>query len=320
MEYRQLGGSGLMVPALSLGTGTFGGKGEFFKSWGATDVAEATKLVDICLDAGLNMFDSADIYSKGAAEEILGQAIKGRRHQVLISTKGTFRSGPGPNDVGSSRFHITQAVDGSLRRLGTDYIDLYYQHYPDRSTPIEETLEAMSDLVSQGKVRYIASSNVTGWQIADADHLARERGLQRFTGCQIEWSLLNRAVETDIVPACRHFDVGVVPYFPLASGMLTGKHTRGKVAPGSRMEAPYFASVLTDENWDKVERLTAVAEARGHTILELAVCWLLSQDGVSSVLTGATKPEQVTANVEASTWRLGNDDLAAVAEALAGTG
>ena len=309
MEYRQLGRSGLTVSTVGLGCNNFGMR---------IDAEATADVVHQALEDGITFFDTAEMYGGGKSEEFLGAALGKRRDEVVIATKFGGPKGPGPDQAPGSRRNAVRACEESLRRLGTDYIDLYYQHYPDPLTPIEETLEALSDLVGQGKVRYVASSNVTGWQIADADHLARELGLQRFTGCQIEWSLLNRAVETEVVPACRRFGLGVVPYFPLASGMLTGKHARGKVAPGSRMEASYFASVLTDENWDKVERLTAMAEDRGHTILELAVCWLLSQEGVSSVLTGATKPEQVSANVAASAWRLGNDDLAAVAEALAG--
>ena len=311
MEYRQLGRSGLTVSAVGLGCNNFGMR---------IGADETAAVVHQALESGITFFDTAEMYGGGQSEEFLGDALGARRHEAVIATKfgaprsaGTFAPG--------SRRSIIRACEGSLRRLGTDYIDLYYQHYPDPTTPIEETLEALTDLVGQGKVRYVASSNVVGWQIADADHLAAERGLQRFTGCQVEWSLLQRSVETEIVPACQRFGVGIVPYFPLASGLLTGKYTRGQEFPeGSRLAAsPYFAAVATDENWDKVERLTAAAEARGHTILELAMSWLLAQDGVSSVIAGATKPEQVVANVDAGAWRLDGDDLAAVAEALAGT-
>jgi aryl-alcohol dehydrogenase-like predicted oxidoreductase len=309
MEYRQLGRSGLTVSAVGLGCNNFGMRID----------AEATdKVVHQSLDEGITFFDTAEMYGGGKSEEFLGAALGARRDEVVIATKFG-----GPRSAGvyapGSRRNVVNAVEGSLRRLGTDHIDLYYQHYPDPNTPIEETLEALTDLVGQGKVRYVASSNVTGWMVADADHLAANRGLQRFTGCQIEWSLLNRGVEAEIVPACRRFGLGVVPYFPLASGLLTGKHQRGvPFAEDSRMSNAYFASAATDENWDRIERLTKVAEDAGHTILELAICWLLSQDGVSSVLTGATKPEQVTSNVASSEWRLSNTELAAVAEALAG--
>ena len=308
MEYRQLGRSGLTVSALGLGCNNFGMR---------IDAELSAAVVHQSLEDGITFFDTAEMYGGGKSEEFLGTALGKRRDEVVIATKF---GGPGSAGVFApgARRNIIRACEDSLRRLGTDYIDLYYQHYPDLKTPIEETLEALTDLVGQGKVRYIASLNVVGWQIADADHLAAERGLQRFTGCQIEWSLLNRAVEAEIVPACRHFDLGVVPYFPLASGLLTGKYHRGQEFPvGSRLAASsYFAAVATDENFDRVERLTSVAGDSGRTILELAICWLLSQEGVSSVLTGATSAEQVTANVNASEWRLTGDELTAVAEAL----
>lgn len=195
MEYRQLGGSGFSVPVLSLGTGTFGGQGEFFKAWGGSDVAEATRLVDICLEAGLNMFDSADGYSGGAAEEILGQAIRGRRDQVIISTKATFRRGPGPNDVGSSRHHLLRAVEGSLRRLGTDYIDLFQLHAFDAKTPIEETLQTLDDLVRTGKIRYIGCSNFSGWHLMKSLAISDRNGLARYVAHQAYYSLIGRDYE-----------------------------------------------------------------------------------------------------------------------------
>ena len=310
MEYRQLGRSGLTVSAVGLGCNNFGMR---------IDADASTEVVNQSIESGITFFDTAEMYGGGKSEEFLGNALGKRRDEVVIATKFGGPKGPGPGQAPGSRRNAIRTCEDSLRRLGTDYIDLYYLHYPDALTPIEETLEALSDLVGQGKVRYIASSNLLGWQIAEADHAATDGGLQRFIGSQIEWSLLNRAVEHEVVPACRRYDVGVVPYFPLASGLLTGKHQRGvPFAEDSRMSAPYFAAVATDANWDKIERLTKVAEDSGHTILELAICWLLSQDGVSSVLTGATKPEQVVANVAAGEWRLTNQELAAVAEALAG--
>ena len=309
MEYRQLGRSGLTVSALGLGCNNFGMRIDHDLSVGVVHQA---------LEDGVTFFDTAEMYGGGKSEEYLGAALGKRRDEVVIATKFGGPKGPGPQQAPGSRRNAIRACEDSLRRLGTDYIDLYYQHYPDRLTPIEETLEAMTELVRQGKVRYIASSNVTGWQIADAEHLSRQHHLERFTGCQIEWSLLNRAVEADIVPACRHFGLGVVPYLPLASGLLTGKYKKGEEFPvGSRLaSSSYFSSIATDENFDRVERLTAVAGESGRTILELAICWLLSQDGVGSVLTGATSAEQVTANVNAAEWRLDADELAAVAEAL----
>lgn len=311
MEYRQLGRSGLTVSAVGLGCNNFGMR---------IDADQAKAVVHAALDAGITFFDTAEMYGGGKSEEFLGAALAGHRHEAVVATKFGGAGSGGVHSPGS-RANVIRACDDSLRRLGTDHIDLYYQHYTDPNTPVEETLEALTDLVAQGKVRYIASSNVDGWMIADADHLARERGLQRFTGCQVEWSLLHREVETEVVPACKHFGIGIVPYFPLASGLLTGKYRRREPFPeGSRLASlPYFASVATDENWDKVERLTAAAAARGHTILELAVSWLLGQDGVSSVLTGATGAEQVTANVAAAGWHLDEDDRTEVAAALAGT-
>jgi aryl-alcohol dehydrogenase-like predicted oxidoreductase len=310
MEYRQLGRSGLTVSAVGLGCNNFGMR---------IDADASAEVVAQSIESGITFFDTAEMYGGGKSEEFLGAALGKQRDDVVIATKFGGPKGPGPGQAPGSRRNVIRACEESLRRLGTDYIDLYYQHYPDPLTPIDETLEALSDLVGQGKVRYVASSNVAGWQIADADHTAVDRGLPRFVGCQIEWSLLNRAVETEIVPACRRYGVGVVPYFPLASGLLTGKYTRGEDFPeGSRLGASsYFASVATDANFDRVERLTAAAEGRGHTILELAICWLLAQDGVSSVLTGATKAEQVVANVAAASWRMDADDLAAVNEAFA---
>ncbi|MCB0913799.1 MAG: aldo/keto reductase, partial [Propionibacteriaceae bacterium] len=303
------------VPVLSLGTGTFGGQGEFFKAWGGSDVAEATRLVDICLEAGLNMFDSADGYSGGAAEEILGQAIRGRRDQVIISTKATFRRGPGPNDVGSSRHHLLRAVEGSLRRLGTDYIDLFQLHAFDAKTPIEETLEAMSELVAEGKVRYLGSSNLSAWQVVDADWISRTAGLQRFVSAQNEYSLYNRAAEAELVPACERVGVGILPYFPLAYGLLTGKYHRGEAAPeGTRLARTDQAKRLAGADWDRIEALAAFADARGIPMLTLAIGGLLAQPAVGSVISGATRPEQVVANAEAAAWEPSASDLAELAE------
>src|SRR3954454_23473899 len=218
MNYRQLGRSGLTVSAVGLGCNNFGMR---------IDADATTAVVQQAIESGITFFDTAEMYGGGKSEEFLGAALGKQREDVVIATKFGGPKGPGPQQAPGSRRHVIRACEDSLRRLGTDYIDLYYLHYPDPNTPIEETLEALTDLVGQGKVRYVASSNVTGWMVADADHVASQAGLQRFTGCQIEWSLLNRAVETEIVPACRKFELGVVPYFPLASGLLTGKHKRG---------------------------------------------------------------------------------------------
>jgi aryl-alcohol dehydrogenase-like predicted oxidoreductase len=232
MEYRQLGGSGFMVPALSLGTGTFGGGNEFFKSWGSTDVAEATRLVDVCLDARLTMFDSADVYSGGLAEEILGQAIKGRRNQLLISTKGSFRLGTGPNDIGSSRFHLLQAVDASLRRLGTDYIDLYQLHGFDAKSPVEEVLGTLGDLVRAGKIRYIGCSNFSGWHLMKSLAASDRYGWPRYVAHQAYYSLVGRDYEWELMPLALDQKVGAVVWSPLGWGRLGGKIRRGQSLPG----------------------------------------------------------------------------------------
>ena len=231
MEYRLLGASGFKVPALSLGTGTFGGSNEFFKAWGDTDVSGATRLVDICLDAGLNMFDSADVYSGGTAEEVLGRAIKGRRHQVILSTKATFRNGEGPNDVGSSRFHLTQAVDGCLRRLGTDYIDLFQIHGFDALTPVQETLRALDDLVTAGRIRYIGCSNFSGWHLMKSLAVSERHGWARYVAHQAYYSLIGREYEWELMPLAVDQNVGCVVWSPLGWGRLTGKIARGKPLP-----------------------------------------------------------------------------------------
>src|ERR1700729_3708935 len=231
MEFRQLGGSGFKVPALTFGTGTFGGGNEFFRAWGSSDVAEATRLVDICLEAGLNMFDSADVYSQGLAEEILGQAIKRRRDQVLISTKGTFRMGPGPNDVGSSRHHLTTAVESSLQRLGTDYIDLYQLHAFDALTPVEEALETLDELVRVGKIRYIGCSNFSGWHLMKSLAISEKYGLTRYVAHQAYYSLVGRHYEWELMPLALDQKVGTVVWSPLGWGRLTGKIRRGHPLP-----------------------------------------------------------------------------------------
>jgi aryl-alcohol dehydrogenase-like predicted oxidoreductase len=302
MEIRKVGRSGLGTSVLGLGCNNFGMR---------IGPDETKLVVHAALDAGITMFDTAEMYGGGKSEEFLGAALAeaGRRDDVVIATKF------GRANVGGSRTEIIKACERSLRRLGTDHIDLYYQHYVDRTVPIEETLAALTTLVQQGKVRYLGSSNVAGWQLAEADHTAAERGLERFVATQMEWSLLNRAVETEVVPAARRYGLGLVSYFPLASGLLTGKYRRGEDAPeGTRFAAmPFFANVATDANWDKVEALTAFAEARGRSLTELALGWVASQPETGCVLVGATKPEQVAANAEAIAWRLDAEELAEVA-------
>jgi len=324
MEYRQLGGSGFKVPVLSLGTGTFGGGGEFFKAWGASDVAEATRLVDICLEAGLNLFDSADIYSKGMAEEILGQAIKGRRDQVLISTKGTFRFGEGPNDVGSSRFHLTRAIDGSLKRLGTDYIDLYQLHGFDAVTPIEEVLMTLNDFVRAGKIRYIGCSNFSGWHLMKSLAIADRHGLARYVAHQAYYSLAGRDYEWELMPLGLDQKVGAVVWSPLGWGRLTGKIRRGQpLPPDSRLNSKVVQDagppVDNEFLYQIVDALDVVAQETGKTVPQVALNWLLQRPTVATIIVGARNEEQLRQNLGAVGWNLTPDQVAKLDEASSRT-
>ena len=311
MKYRRLGNSGLQVSLAGLGTNNFGMR---------LDYDGSKAVVDAALDAGINFFDTADIYGGGRSEEFLGKALGARREDVLIATKFAMPVGEGPFTRGGSRHYIEKAVARSLKRLGTDYIDVYQMHQPDPHTPIEETLDALSDLVHRGVVRYLGHSNFNGWQIADADWTARAKGYPRFVSAQNEWSLLERKIEAEIMPACRQFGLGQLPFFPLASGFLTGKYQRGEDLPeGTRLAAwqqamPARIGALTsDTNWDKLDALTKFAEDHGHTILDLALSWLASDGAVSSVIAGATKAAQIEANVAATlSWELSAADFAAV--------
>lgn len=315
MQYRRLGNSGLQVSLAGLGTNNFGMR---------LDYEQSKSVVDAALDAGINFFDTADIYGGGKSEEYLGRALGSRREDVLIATKFAMPVGEGPFTRGGSRHYIEKAVARSLKRLGTDYIDVYQMHQPDSETPIAETLEALTDLVHRGVVRYIGHSNFTGWQIADADWTARSRGLERFVSAQNEWSLLQRKIEPEIMPACRQFGLGQLPFFPLASGFLTGKYRRGEELPeGTRLAAwaqampGRVAQMTAEDNFNKLEALTGFAEERGHTILDLALSWLASDPAVSSVIAGATRPEQIEANVAAThSWELTTEDYAAVDQIL----
>jgi len=309
MEQRQLGRSGLMVPALTLGTGTFGGGNEFFKAWGASDVAEAKRLIDICLEAGLTMFDSADGYSNGMAEEILGAAIKGRRSQVLISTKGSFRRGPGPNDVGSSRHYLPRAVDASLRRLGTDYIDLYQLHAFDAVTPVEEVLGTLDDLVRAGKIRYIGCSNFSGWHLMKSLALSERHGLARYVAHQAYYSLVGRDYEWELMPLALDQGVGTVVWSPLAWGRLGGKFRRGKTVPeDSRLAAPVTHArgpqVAEDYLYRVVDALDAVARETGRSVPQVALNWLLQRPSVASVVIGVRNEAQLRDNLGAVGWKL----------------
>ncbi len=313
MDYRQLGRSGLKVPVLTFGTGTFGGQTDFFKPWGASDVKEATRLVDVCLDAGLTMFDSADIYSQGQSEEILGRAIAGRRGRVLISTKGTFRSGDGPNDVGSSRFHIMQAVDASLKRLGTDYIDLYQLHGFDAQTPVGEALRALDDLVRAGKIRYIGASNFSGWHLMKSLAYADHYGLTRYVAHQAYYSLAGRDYEWELMPLGLDQGVGALVWSPLGWGRLTGKVRRGQPLPeGSRLhETASFGPPVEDEHLYRViDALDEVAKETGKTVPQIAINWLLARPTVSSVIIGARNEEQLRQNLGAVGWSLTTEQVA----------
>lgn len=315
MEHRQLGRSGLKVPVLSLGTGTFGGKGELFKAWGDTDVAAATRLVDICLEAGLTLFDTADIYSDGAAEEILGQAIKGRRDQVLISTKGTFPLGDRPNDMGSSRHHLMRAVEGSLRRLGTDVIDIYQLHGFDAVTPVEEVLNTLDDLVRAGKIRYVGVSNFSGWHLMKSLGLAEHYNLPRYVCHQAYYSLVGRDYEWELMPLALDQGVSAIVWSPLGWGRLTGKIRRGQPLPeGSRLQNKLVVDVgpqvPEDYLYTVVDALDAVAGETGKSVPQVALNWLLQRPSVANVIIGARNEEQLRQNLGAVGWNLTPDQVA----------
>lgn len=314
MDYRQLGRSGFKVPLLSFGTGTFGGGGEFFKAWGQSDVAEATKLVDICLEAGVTMFDSADIYSNGLAEEILGQAIKGRRDKVLISTKSTFRAGQGPNDAGSSRFHLLKSVDGCLRRLKTDYIDLFQLHGFDALTPVEEVLGTFDDLVRAGKIRYIGCSNFSGWHLMKALATSDRYGWPRYVAHQAYYSLVGRDYEWELMPLALDQGVGAVVWSPLGWGRLTGKIRRGApLPPKSRLQNQMVADIgppVPDEHlFNVVDALDAVAKETGKTVPQVALNWVAHRPSVATVIVGARNEEQLRQNLGAVGWQLSPDQV-----------
>jgi aryl-alcohol dehydrogenase-like predicted oxidoreductase len=313
MENRQLGGSGLMVPALTFGTGTFGGSNAFFKAWGETDVAGATRLVDICLEAGLTMFDSADIYSDGLAETILGKAIKGRRDNVLISTKATFRSGKGPNDVGSSRWHITRAVEAALQRLGTDYIDLFQLHGFDALTPMEEAVGTLDGLVRAGKIRYVGCSNFSGWHLMKALAVSEKYGLTRYVAHQVYYSLIGREYEWELMPLGLDQKVGALIWSPLGWGRLTGKIRRGQPLPKtSRLHetADVGPQVADEYLYRVVDALDEIAKETGKLIPQIALNWLLQRPTVATVIIGARNEEQLRQNIGATGWKLTTEQVA----------
>jgi aryl-alcohol dehydrogenase-like predicted oxidoreductase len=313
MEYRQLGASGFKVPVLSLGTATFGGEGAF-KGFGESDAAEATRLVDICLDADLTMFDSADAYSGGMAEEILGQAIKGRRDKVIISTKSAFRIGSGPNDIGSSRYALIRAVEASLKRLGTDYIDLYQLHAFDRATPIEETLRTLDDLVRSGKIRYIGCSNFSGWHLMKSLAISKEFGLARYVAHQAYYSLVGRDYEWELMPLALDQGVGCVAWSPLGFARLTGKVRRGQSLPEtSRLrhkDTTAGGPAIADEYLFRVvDALEAVAGETGKTVPQVAINWVLRRPSVANVIIGARTEDQLRQNLGAIGWELTPDQV-----------
>lgn len=313
MEHRRLGQSGLMVPVLTLGTGTFGGKGDFFKVWGATDAAEATRLVDICLEAGLTMFDSADTYSSGAAEEILGAAIKGRRDQVLISTKATFQAEPGPNNVGSSRFHLIKSVDAALKRLGTDHIDLFQLHAFDALTPVEEVMRTLDDLVTAGKLRYVGCSNFSGWHLMKSLSVSEKYGLVRHVAHQAYYSLLGRDYEWELMPLGLDQGVGAVVWSPLGWGRLGGKYRRSNPIDASARAVQNGASApqVSDEVFYTVmDALDAIAAETGKTVAQIALNWVLGRPSVSTVIIGARTEAQLRDNLGAVGWHLSPAHLA----------
>lgn len=311
MEYRTLGRSGLKVSAVGLGCNNFGQR---------CDAAQTKVIVDAAIDHGITLFDTADIYGgqgmAGKSEEFLGQALKGKRDKVVVATKFGGPMGQGEYSSGASRRYMRQAVEASLKRLGTDWIDLYQLHFPDPRTPFEETVSTFDDLVREGKIRYAGCSNFAGWQLVDALWIAKTKNYTPFISAQNNYSMLERAIERDLVPAAAANDVGVLPYFPLASGLLTGKYKRG-IEPGNDTRlggSPFFRNSLSDSNFDKLEKLEKFAAERGKGLLDLAFAWLLAQKPVASVIAGATKPEQIEANVKAGDWRISADDARAAGE------
>jgi aryl-alcohol dehydrogenase-like predicted oxidoreductase len=307
MEYRRLGNSGLKVSVLSFGTGTFGGGSEFFKAWGQTDVDEARKLIDVCMDAGINLFDTADIYSYGLSEEILGKAVQGRRNDLLISTKTAFRFGKGPNDIGSSRYHILRACEASLKRLGTDYIDIYHLHGFDAQTPVDETLETLDTLVRSGKVRYIACSNFSGWHLMKSLAISEKHGWARYAAHQVYYSLVGRDYEWELMPLGLDQGVGALVWSPLGWGRLTGKIRRGQPLPAeSRLHktADMGPQVPEDYLYDVVDAIDEIARETGRTVPDIALNWLIQRPSVSSIILGARNEKQLRDNLKTAEWNL----------------
>lgn len=316
MEYRNLGNTGLKVSQVSLGCNNFG--------WWA-DEQTSLPVINQALESGINFIDTADIYDHGNSETFIGKALKGKRDKVIIATKFSGSMGDGPNDRGGSRHYIMRAVEASLKRLQTDYIDFYQMHFPDTQTPIEETLRALDDLIRAGKVRYIGCSNFTAWQFSDALWTSRTHNLHSFATNQVRYNLLDRSIESELAPFCQAHDVGVIPWFPLAGGFLTGKYRKGEERPADgRLSGPSpigppgnraYDVFFTDSNFEKLAIWETFAKEHGHTVSELAIAWLLSKPYVSTVIAGARKVEQVKANVAAADWKLSAEDIAEFAAA-----
>ena len=313
MEYRKFGHSGLKVPVLSFGTGTFGGAGEFFKRWGATDVKEASRLIDICMESGVNFFDTANIYSRGASEEILGESLKGRRDKAIIATKATFSMSEGPNDKGSSRWHLIKACEASLKRLGTDYIDVYFMHGFDALTPVEETMRALDDLVTSGKVRYLGCSNFSGWQVMKSLATSEKEGLSRYSVYQGYYSLIGRDYEWELMPLGQDQNVGLMVWSPLGWGRLTGKIRRGQPLPEGRIKAggSVGGPPVDDEYlYGVVDALDEIAKETDRTVSQVALNWLLQRPTVCNVVVGARNEDQLRQNLGAVGWNLTSDQVA----------
>jgi aryl-alcohol dehydrogenase-like predicted oxidoreductase len=322
MEYRQLGHSGLKVSALSFGAGTFGGGNEFFKAWGSSTGGEAARLVDLCLDAGVNLFDVADIYSDGLAEEVLGKAIDGKRNRLLISTKATFRVGKGPNDVGSSRYHLIESVNGSLKRLGVDHIDIYHMHGFDATTPIDETIETLDTLVRTGKVRYIACSNFSGWHLMKSLAISERYGWARYVAHQAYYSLVSREFEWELMPLGIDQKVATLVWSPLGWGRLTGKIRRGHPLPEtSRLHktAEYGPPIEDEFLYKIVDVIDEIAKETGKTVAQIALNWLLQRPTVASIIIGARNEEQLKQNLASEGWSLTAEQLAKLDAASAVT-
>jgi aryl-alcohol dehydrogenase-like predicted oxidoreductase len=313
MDYRRLGASGLLVPALSFGAGTFGGRGELFGAWGDTDAQQARRMVDVALEAGVTMFDTADVYSDGASEEILGQAIRGRRDRVLLSTKASLPTGPGAAEAGSGRSRLITAVDTALRRLGTDYIDLFQLHAFDAATPVEEVLDTLADLVRAGKIRYLGASNFAGWQLMKSLAAADRGGHPRYVAHQVYYSLVGRDYEWELMPLGRDQGVGAMVWSPLGWGRLTGKIRRGQPLPaGSRLHRTAEAGPPVNDEllYDVVDVLDELAAETGKSVPQIALNWLLSRPTVATVIVGARNEEQLRQNLGAVGWQLDPEQLA----------